>query len=106
MPDYKKIFTDLIERKYPDKKTLCSSYLNKKELTQFDVMELTKIINHQNKHINKFNQKRKSYNHKSIQKILEYQKAYNLTDTETARHFKMSRNTIKKWKNLNLRNIS
>lgn len=65
-------------------------------------MELTKIINHQNKYTNKFNQRRKSYSHKSIQKILQYQKDNKLNNAETARHFKMSRNTLKKWKDMGL----
>lgn len=105
MPNYKKIFSDLIEMKYPYKKKECTPILNKVKLSQFDVLKLSNIISeNQIEANNRFNQRHKSYNHESIQEILKYQEEYNLNDTETALYFKMSRNTLKKWKALNLVN--
>lgn len=101
MPDYKRIFSDMLELKYSEKKPVCKAYLNKKNLTQLDVLKVSELIRGSNHYGTKsFNQKHKAYNPETIRKILKYQKEYELNDSEVARHFKMSRNTLYKWKNL------
>lgn len=40
-PDYKKIYTDIIDLKYPHKKELCKTWLNKKSLS---VLELNRFV--------------------------------------------------------------
>lgn len=44
------------------------------------------------------NQKFKSYKRSDILKILDYQKKHKLNNIQLAKHFKMSRNTITKYK--------
>ncbi|MFY7811459.1 MAG: helix-turn-helix domain-containing protein [Flavobacterium sp.] len=98
-PNYKKIFLDMIIKRYPQKKELCEPILSKKSINHFDILQLSEIINpKKDKDYRKFNSKLQSYNQETILEILEYQKEYQLNNTETALHFKMSRNTIKKWK--------
>ena len=45
-------------------------------------------------------QKFKSYDRQTIFEILDYQKKYKLNNSQLARHFKLSRNTITKWKRI------
>ena len=40
----------------------------------------------------------RAYNKLTIMEILEYQKKNNINNTELSRYFKLSRNTIAKWK--------
>lgn len=46
------------------------------------------------------NQKLHSYDENSIRVILKFQKNNNLNNTELAKHFKISKNTVAKWKKL------
>lgn len=98
-PDYKKIYLDLVDLKYPEKKDECAKILSKKNLSAFDVIEINRIIFNYNQDI-KANQSHRSYNEETIHKILEYQKKNYLNNTQLALHFKLSRNTVAKWKNL------
>ncbi|MBB4804834.1 hypothetical protein HNP38_000106 [Chryseobacterium defluvii] len=94
-PDYRVIYTDIINKKYPHKKELCSSILEKKQLSNLDIINLnTKIFGLQAKE----NQKLRSYNKSTILYILDYQRKYKLNNSQLAKHFKLSRNTIAKWK--------
>jgi len=91
----------MIQMKYPDKKELCLPLLSKEVFTEFDVINISNLLNDkQSVSRNKFNQTHKSYSKKTVDEILHYQKEYGLNDTATANHFKMSRNTLKKWKDL------
>lgn len=98
--NYRKIFNDIIEKKYPHKKEICQPILDKPKLTVMDIDRLNKLIFEPNKEMKIANQKLKSYNEESILKILQYQKTYELNNTELAAHFKLSRNTVTKWKKL------
>lgn len=94
-PNYAKIYSDLIRLKYPEKEALCKKILLKREeLSIIDVIKLNLIISPNNP----YNQKYKSYDKETILHILDYQKKNNLTNAQVACHFKMSRNTISKWK--------
>lgn len=92
--NYKKIFQDAIELKYPEKKELCSLILTKEISDFYDVLRINKLIfgtdNKTNKH--------KSYDIVTVMKVLKYQKDNNLTNIETARKFNLSRNTVSAWK--------
>lgn len=94
-PDYKKIYTLLIERKFPNKSNDCKSILSKEELNIFDIQSLQKILF--DKKNFKENQKLKAYDKETIIYILNYQKLNHLNNSELALYFKMSRNTIAKW---------
>lgn len=97
-PNYKRIFTDILIRKHPDKLKICSPILRKKELTVLDILQLNKLIfNTENININ---QKHKSFNETAILEILDHQKKYNLNNSQLASHFRLSRNTVTKWRKL------
>ncbi|ANF53267.1 transposase [Chryseobacterium glaciei] len=100
-PNYKQIYTDIIIRKYPEKWDHCAPILAKVELTVLDVMKVnTLIFSNTNKEITAFNQRHKSYDEKTILYMLSYQKKNKLNNTQLANHFKLSRNSIAKWKKI------
>jgi hypothetical protein len=101
-PDYKRIFTDIILIKYPDKHDDCKDLLNKNELLALDIINLNQKIFgvSTDKESYYFNQSHRSYNKQAILNILDYQKKNKLNNTQVAMHFSMSRNTISKWKRL------
>ncbi|MGR3853776.1 helix-turn-helix domain-containing protein [Chryseobacterium indologenes] len=98
-PDYKRIYTDLIIKKYPDKLGLCTSLLQKNNLTILDIFKLNQIIlEDEDQNLWQCNQKHKSYNKETVLEILEYQIKNKLNDTELSVHFQLSRTTISRWK--------
>lgn len=100
-PNYKKIYTDIIEKKYPHRRSACEQILNKETLSVLDVMELNrKIFSFQDRNTQDFNQKHRAYGKSDIMSILRYQKENNLNNSQLASHFKLSRNTVAKWKKL------
>ncbi|WP_213279046.1 helix-turn-helix domain-containing protein [Chryseobacterium indologenes] len=102
-PDYKKIFKDIIQYQYPHKAKACESILNKESLTGIDVITLNNLIFESRcQEPAVFNQKHHFYDKQSIMQILEYQKKHNLNNTQVAQKYKLSRNTVAKWKKLSL----
>ncbi|MGV0923901.1 helix-turn-helix domain-containing protein [Empedobacter tilapiae] len=97
-PNYKQIFKDILDRKYPEKRNACENILNKTTLSIVDVIEINAkifgiaIINDSKKF--------RSYKKSDILKILEYQKEKGLNNSQLANHFRLSRNTVAKWKKL------
>ena len=99
-PDYKRIFIDIINIKYPHKEEECKGLLSKNELLSLDIITLNqKIFGVKDKETDEFNQSHRSYSRQSILEILEYQKKNRLNNSQLALHFKISRN-IKKWNKL------
>ncbi|KMQ68564.1 transposase [Chryseobacterium sp. FH2] len=99
-PDYKKIYSDMINIKYPEKKEICDQLLSKANLSTLDIIEISRILfNKSSKESSGFNQRHRSYNKSTIFQILEYQKKNKLNNSQLAKHFKLSRNTVTKWKN-------
>ena len=101
-PDYKRIYTDIIAIKFPDKKAECEVLLNKPNLSVLDVIELnSKVFGiAPDRSTELFNQKHRSYRRADILKILDYQKKHLLNNSQLAKHFKLSRNTVAKWKKM------
>ncbi|OCA78278.1 transposase [Chryseobacterium contaminans] len=99
-PNYKLIYTDIIENKFPEKKKECEALLNKKKLTVLNIIELNQKIFGISKETEELNQKLRSYSKSDILEILEYQKKYEYTNKQLANHFKLSRNTVTKWKRM------
>lgn len=97
-PNYKKIYTDLLNRKYPEKKQLCAYILNKPEIEALDVIELNELIFSGKKSNASKNQSFRSYDEQTVLKILNYQKKNRLNNIQLANHFKLSRNTVARWK--------
>ncbi len=100
-PDYRRIYTDIINKKSPDKRIECENLLSKEELSVLDILELNRrIFGDKNKDIKMTNQKFRSYRESDILQILDYQRKNNLNNIQLANHFKTSRNTIAKWKKI------
>ncbi|MCT2560404.1 helix-turn-helix domain-containing protein [Chryseobacterium herbae] len=100
-PDYKKIYTDLLNLKFPEKKSFCQKILSKATLSVQDVLQInTLIFPAQEKSTFKLNQQHRSYDRSDILEILDYQKTKNLNNTQLANYFKISRNTIARWKKM------
>lgn len=100
-PDFKKIYTDILNKKFPEKKEHCEKILGKKLISELDVITLNNIIfGPVSSDIMRSNQKHKSYSKSTIIKILEFQKKKGLNNTQLALHYKLSRNTVTRWRRL------
>ena len=99
--NYKQIYSDILEKKYPYKKKECKYLLDKNLLSAIHIIELNnKIFGTTDKKTNRFNQKHRSYSKSDILKILDYQKKHRINNSQLANHFKISRNTIAKWRKM------
>ncbi|MCC3217994.1 helix-turn-helix domain-containing protein [Chryseobacterium sp. X308] len=96
-PDYKKIYHDFIKSKCPDKWENVKRYLSKESMSLSDVLKVNNII-----FVDRIseNQKFKSYDKEAIFEMLTYQKKHKLNNSQLARHFKLSRNTVTKWRRI------
>jgi len=99
-PDYKTIYEDILQKKYPHKKEECKALLSKENLTVLNIIELNQRIFGKDKDSEQFNQKHRAYSKSDILKILDYQKKHQFTNVQLANHFKLSRNTVAKWKKM------
>ncbi len=95
-PNYKRIYLDILNEKQSLKNKECSEILSKENMSAIDVLALNKIIFDEKK----INAKYRSYSKDDIIEILNYQKEYNMNNVELSNHFKISRNTIAKWKRI------
>ncbi len=101
MPDYKRIYTDILNTRFQHKKKDCESLLNKETLSHLDVIDLNTIIfGAVTAESWKFNKRHRFYNQNTIMEILQYQKKNKLSNTQLANHYKLSRNTVARWKKL------
>lgn len=100
-PNYRKIYSDILERDFPHKIEKCRILLQKKSLSVMDILELNqRIFGMENRETEKFNQRHRSYNEAAIRQILDYQTKNKLNNMQLALHFKISRNTVAKWKKI------
>lgn len=100
-PNYKKIYTDIITMKYPEKMEDCRNILSKSTLSTMDVINLQKkLFGPENISAGQLNQLHKSYDRSTILSILNYQKEHRLNNIQVAEHFNLSRNTVAKWKKM------
>lgn len=101
IPNYKKIYQDLIVEKYSNKVDDPKINHRLKNLrTTLDVIKLNDMLTN-NRSVNAvLNQKLKSYDKESIMKILIFQEENKMNNTQVASHFNLSRNTITKWKKI------
>jgi len=98
--NYQQIFKDIIDSKFPDKKEKYLPLLKKEKLSALDILKINKRIFGENEQNETTNQKHRSYSKSDILKILDYQKKHKLNNSQLANHFRLSRNTITKWKKL------
>ncbi len=100
--NYKQIYADILEKKYPEKKAECQLLLEKEYLNALDVIKINAIIFGLSPVETKdFNQKHRSYSRSDISRIMEYQRKNQLNNSQLALEFHLSKNTIIKWKALN-----
>jgi DNA-binding transcriptional regulator YiaG len=100
-PDYRRIYSDIISIKYPERFQDCKILLEKPMLTVLDIIKLDrKIFGSGDESTQVFNQKHKSYSKSDILKILDFQKKENLNNSQTAKYFNISRNSLSKWKKI------
>jgi len=100
-PDYKKIYRDMIALKYPDKEQLCQPILSKKQIQIMDVIRLDEILSEKTDTEQvRNNQKLKAYDLKAIREILQFQKESGFNNRQLAAHFRLSRNTVSRWKRM------
>lgn len=95
IPNYKRIFMDIITYSYPKKSDLFAVLQKKKELSTLDVLKFNKMIFGDDN-----NGLFKSYDTANIHKILDFQKKENFNNSMVAKHFSISRNTLARWKKL------
>lgn len=101
VPDYKRIYRDILEKKFPEKIEDCQSLLEKKQLNTLDIQKLNqKVFGISDKELMKENRKYCSYSKADILRMLDYQKKNKLNNRELAQHFKLSRNSVSKWRKL------
>lgn len=73
----------------------------KEQCSTLDIVKINHILfGSLSRPMKDFNQKLKSYDSNSILEILNYQKKNKLNNFQLAAHFKLSRNTVTKWKKL------
>ncbi|UWX61770.1 helix-turn-helix domain-containing protein [Chryseobacterium oranimense] len=100
-PNYKNIYSDIVSKKFPHKQKECETLLKMDSLSFLNIIELNKIIfGVSDIQTENFNQKHRSYQKSDILKILDYQKKNKLNNIQLANHFKLSRNTVTKWKKM------
>lgn len=100
IPNYKTIYMDIIHRNHPQKLQDCNFFFKKESINSIDVIRINTVIFGKQQRALLLNQHHKSYDKTSIIRILDYQKENRLNNTQLALHFKLSRNTIAKWKKL------
>ncbi|MCS4303180.1 helix-turn-helix domain-containing protein [Chryseobacterium sp. BIGb0232] len=101
-PDYKQIYSDILQEKFPDK-WVDAEIINKLNTlnSALDVLKFNKLIFGEPESMIGFNNQRlRSYDEESILKILRYQKQNGLSNLQISNDFKISRNTITKWKSI------
>lgn len=97
--NYHAIYADILEDKFPQKKEECRTLLEKQNLSAIDIIELNKkIFGIPDEKEESENQKHRSYKKSDIIEILNYQKQQQFNNSQLAGHFKLSRNTVAKWK--------
>ncbi|AZB24355.1 MULTISPECIES: helix-turn-helix domain-containing protein [Chryseobacterium] len=100
IPDYKQIYTDIIQERFPEKLTDTAIRHKLERLNSaIEVLKFNQLIFGEPDYAVGFNNQRlRSYDEDSVLEILRYQKKNGLNNIQLSHHFKISRNTITKWK--------
>lgn len=96
-PNYKAIYNDILKSLTSDVSEKTTQIMSKEQLSISDVIRLNNLI-FSNETRNNNNQKFRSYDKVTILEILEFQKKNGFNNSEVAQHFKLSRNSVAKWK--------
>lgn len=96
-PNYKAIYNDILKSLASEVIEKTAQIMSKDQLSISDVIRLNNLI-FSNETRNNNNQKFRSYDKVTILEILEFQKKNGYNNSEVAQHFKLSRNSVAKWK--------
>lgn len=100
-PNYTKIYEDMLKQDYPDKlKDPKIVTLLKKLNTTEDVLKFNDKLFEQSRESQQNNQKLKTYDKKTMIKLLQYQKKHEFSTSYMSRKYKISRTTLAKWKKM------
>ncbi|PKF73591.1 hypothetical protein CW752_13550 [Chryseobacterium sp. PMSZPI] len=96
-PNYKKIYLDMLRMEHPEKlkDPKIKEFLEKLHTSE-DVLKFNEKLFKQSKE----NQKLKTYDKKTMLKLLEYQKKHGHSTSYMSRKYKISRTTLAKWKSI------
>ncbi|MBK1895353.1 helix-turn-helix domain-containing protein [Chryseobacterium paridis] len=98
-PNYSKIYHDMLRLEHPDKlEEPKIKELLKRLNTSDDVLKLNDRLFEQSKESSKNNQKLKTYDKKTMLKLLQYQRKHGFSTSYMSKKYKISRTTIAKWK--------
>ncbi len=98
-PNYKQIYKELLKKYGIKVDTDIQKILRKKQLNSLDVIFLNqKIVKKQQLCDKSRNAQLRSYDKESIDYILNYLELHKMTIADVAKKFKISRNTIGRWK--------
>ncbi|UOU99893.1 hypothetical protein MUU74_08050 [Chryseobacterium daecheongense] len=104
-PNYKRIYSDILERNFPEKKDAFAFFLSKRSLSSLDIIKLNDMIFGEAQSAPVPNKRFRSYNKHSILEILDYQKKNRLNNTQLSLKLGLSRNTVSKWKKIYCKDI-
>lgn len=100
-PNYSKIYHDILQIEYPEKlKDPKIKALLKKLNTAEDILNFNDKVFKQSKESLKNNQQLRTYDKKTVLKLLQYQKKHDLSISHMSREYKISRTTLSRWKKM------
>lgn len=98
-PNYTKIYQDMLRLEHPEKlKDPKIQELLKNLNSSEDVLNFNERLFKQSKEAQKNNQQLKTYDKKTMLKLLQYQKKHEFSTSYMSRKYKISRTTLAKWK--------
>ncbi|SIQ45652.1 hypothetical protein SAMN05880573_105216 [Chryseobacterium sp. RU33C] len=98
-PNYKKIYHDIILKICPERETEFNFFLEKENLFSWDIVRLDNLIFHSKDSDSIiFDQRHRSYDDETIIYIINYQEENKLNNSLTSKYFRISKNTLTKWK--------
>jgi hypothetical protein len=95
-PNYQKIYSDLLKCKGLEKEISIPPLDKSIDIIKFNNL-ISKTVGEKKSYIT---QQSKSYDEESIIVLLRYQKEYDLNNTQLANEYRLSRNTVAKWKKI------
>ena len=96
--NYTLIFRDILEKKYSWKREAILPLLECPNLSAIEIIHINRQIFGINEEAEFSSHRHRSYSKSDIFEILDYQKKHQLNNSQLANHFKISRNSISKWK--------
>lgn len=100
-PNYSKIYRDMLQSEHPEKLKDPKIQRQLKKLnTTEDVLKFNEKLFQQSKENQENNQKLKTYDKKTILKLLQYQDKHGFSTSYMSKKYKISRTTFLNWRKL------